>query len=666
MVKSKSKINVLFISFGYLIVVVLATVVALFAVSAHANEEVSIQSQNTRKNIFILIAEDYGVPWYSMLSNAIYKTFKADSNTETELYTEYTGLSRISNKAYMIKLRDLYAQKYADMEMDLIIVIDNPATDFIIEYGNDLFPGTPIVCFSETEYMEKVNLSPNMTGIFGTMKMRNTLDIAIKLHPDTRYIAVITGTSVYDLYYEEEARTAFRDYEKHFKFIYLAGLRIEDLLVRVAQLPQHTIVFYAFLRQDGAGKDFIPKEILTPISHASNAPLYGLWDSFLGSGIVGGYLSSVEVAGAKIGKMGLRILHGEKPKDIPVSKGFFAYMFDWQQLQYWNIDEDQLPEETIIINKPPDILKEYKWHIIAVGVTIFFLLLFSSALTWVLRLRNIALQELAEERENLERKVYERTQQLNERNKEVTKKNEIITQDLIVAKSIQQRMFTEYSNPPYLKIVTKYIPHSHVSGDIYKVYPYENETYNLFLGDSTGHGVSAALSTVMANVILLEDKQTPLEQIMEHLNEVFEQNLPEEHFMTAILVNVNSQGELRIFNAGHPDLIVIPANGDEPVLLEEKSTILGIFPNNGFAVKETKYSLMPGDRGILYTDGIYERQNLKEEIFGVDNMCLFLKENRSNDLDSLLSQLLGQVNSYAQGTEVDDDITLVAFEYIQT
>ncbi|MBF0349678.1 MAG: SpoIIE family protein phosphatase [SAR324 cluster bacterium] len=273
--------------------------------------------------------------------------------------------------------------------------------------------------------------------------------------------------------------------------------------------------------------------------------------------------------------------------------------------------------------------------------------------------------KLHEFNQTLELKVQERTLQLSEANKELREKNEMITQDLLVAQNIQKHLFTEYTNPPYLKIATKYLPHSHVSGDIYKIYPYENETYNLFLGDSTGHGVAAALSTVMANVLLLEKGRASLERIMEHLNEVFEQHLPDDRFMSAILANINPQGELRTIIAGHPPLIVIPANGNDPIILEGKGTLLGIFPKPVFMVQETKYKLMHGDKGILYTDGIYERENLDGKIFGIGGIRDFLKENRNHDLDFLLSHLLEHVNLYTQGKEADDDITIVAFEYIQ-
>ncbi|MBF0289320.1 MAG: serine/threonine-protein phosphatase, partial [SAR324 cluster bacterium] len=84
-----------------------------------------------------------------------------------------------------------------------------------------------------------------------------------------------------------------------------------------------------------------------------------------------------------------------------------------------------------------------------------------------------------------------------------------------------------------------------------------------------------------------------------------------------------------------------------------------------FNIQETQHSLKIGDKVILYTDGIYERENSEGVMFGIQGLCNFLNENRSLDLEQLLSKLIDHVNSFTQGKEADDDITLLAFEYIQ-
>ncbi|MGB6011510.1 MAG: sigma 54-interacting transcriptional regulator, partial [Desulfobacterales bacterium] len=102
-------------------------------------------------------------------------------------------------------------------------------------------------------------------------------------------------------------------------------------------------------------------ESLSLISQASNAPVYRCWEILLGYGIVGGYLTSFEENGKAIAELGLRILNGEKPADIPLTdKSKFKYMFDWNQLKRWSISEKRLPQGSIVRYKRLSIWEEYR------------------------------------------------------------------------------------------------------------------------------------------------------------------------------------------------------------------------------------------------------------------------------------------------------------------
>jgi hypothetical protein len=76
------------------------------------------------------------------------------------------------------------------------------------------------------------------------------------------------------------------------------------------------------------------------ITRVSSAPVYSFRDVNIGTGIVGGYMSSFEEDGKAVARLGLRILKGEQPEDIPITRApNFLYMFDWRQLKRWAIAE---------------------------------------------------------------------------------------------------------------------------------------------------------------------------------------------------------------------------------------------------------------------------------------------------------------------------------------
>ena len=115
-----------------------------------------------------------------------------------EILTEYTGLSEQTDAVYLQKLIDLYSYKYSGQTIDLIISVDMSATNFILAHGETLFPGVPVVLLSGKKDLKNTNLKSNMTGLLTEIDVKGTLNLALKLHPGTRHIAVISGSSEVD------------------------------------------------------------------------------------------------------------------------------------------------------------------------------------------------------------------------------------------------------------------------------------------------------------------------------------------------------------------------------------------------------------------------------------------------------------------------------------
>ncbi|MBF0237113.1 MAG: SpoIIE family protein phosphatase [SAR324 cluster bacterium] len=241
--------------------------------------------------------------------------------------------------------------------------------------------------------------------------------------------------------------------------------------------------------------------------------------------------------------------------------------------------------------------------------------------------------------------------------------NMVMTQDLKTAASVQARMFTQYQLPDFLDVAVRYIPYSHVSGDLYKLYSDHPSQLKIFMGDGTGHGVAAALITIMADTLLTQQSHAAPQKVMNYINDDLQLHLPDDRFMSGVLLNIQQDGRMTLANAGHPAVIVLPARGGEPELFRSGSTMLGILPQPHFNCSESSYLLEPGDIGILYTDGLSERYNAKGELFGEDRIKQFLKQNMEGKLDILLAQLLEQLEAFAEGCATFDDTTVLLFRY---
>lgn len=111
---------------------------------------------------------------------------------------------------------------------------------------------------------------------------------------------------------------------------------------------------------DPAGTLFNSSKTGPMVAAAANAPVFSPFDVSLNHGEVVGYLSNLREQGAVAGGMALRILRGDKLRDNPMVRGANTYMFDWQALKRWRLNEKVLPPGSIMINRPRTIWSSYK------------------------------------------------------------------------------------------------------------------------------------------------------------------------------------------------------------------------------------------------------------------------------------------------------------------
>jgi len=389
----------------------------LLSMLVFANYAVAVEA--SRKNVLVLYT--YGTYMASniIIERGIKDTFKTHA---VELYREYMDLRRVSSEAYLERLKQSYARKYAQRKIDAIIVVMAGALDFIRRYGETLFPGVPVVfCALSQPELNDRQLPPNIIGVPRNFDFKGTLELMLRLHPETRHVVVAAHTEYSIRSMLKFVRESFAPFESQLEFTYYPEQSLEIWQNTLANLPPHSIIFYVKLWKDPAGNRFPPVHALHFIALNANAPIYGIFDTYIGHGIVGGHLDSYEVQGQTAAQLIVRIFAGEKPQDISVNTMTTnVNMFYWPQLKRWNIPESRLPANSIIKDKPPSIWEAYKWWIIS-GIAVLVtesLLIIMLLIHRTVRFR--AEQELQKYRRHLEKLVEERTAELVDSNKALT------------------------------------------------------------------------------------------------------------------------------------------------------------------------------------------------------------------------------------------------------
>jgi signal transduction histidine kinase len=318
--------------------------------------------------VVVLYPETYdGSPGHALADRGIRSGFASGSRQRVEIHNEYLDVSRFPDADYQRDMTALLRRKYADRKVDLVIAGLSSAFDFAIKNREAIFPDTPLMFLAvdETEVSAR-ELPPDVIGAPIKMDLEASLDMALRLHPQTERVFVIAGKSKFDAYWETEARKLFRSREDKAKFVYLSGLPMAELLESVENLPEHSIAYYLHVFEDGDGFVHIPADVLERIASAAKVPFYSHVDSYVGRGIVGGRVFSFETAGRRAAEIGVRILEGESPRQIGVQPTIEnAFLFDGRQLKRWGISESQLPSDSVVQYTDPSLWDQYKWQIIA-------------------------------------------------------------------------------------------------------------------------------------------------------------------------------------------------------------------------------------------------------------------------------------------------------------
>jgi PAS domain S-box-containing protein len=339
----------------------IAAIVLIFC-SGMAPCKIAAQVKPIRR---VLIVYELGLssPSVAVLDQQI-RAVLEDSSFQIELYREYLETTLFSDPKAQKEIREGYIHKYRDRPPDVVITLGPSPLRFLVDSHETSFKDVPVLFGGLSGApLKDVNLDSQFTGVWDRVEPAETLEVALRLQPGTKHVVVVGGMDAYDLELEGWFRERLHSYESKLDFTYLSDIPMAQLLERLGKLPPHTIVLLAHIGLDAAGTHFVGASQADPmIVKAANAPVYGPSDVDLGHGEVGGYLDSFALQGKIIGEMAVRILKGERPQDIPIVRDSDVYMFDWQALKRWGLDEKNLPAGSIVLNRRPTIWDLYKWY----------------------------------------------------------------------------------------------------------------------------------------------------------------------------------------------------------------------------------------------------------------------------------------------------------------
>lgn len=314
----------------------------------------------------VLVLHSYhnGFEWTDSMNSAIGTSLHA-AYPEGDVFVEYMNTKRVALEVMSPMLRQNYAALFRNAGFNVIITTDNNALDFMLKYGDELFPGVPVV-FCGINNFDDYNLGKrrNYTGVREDFDTGATLDIALRFHPGTHTVAMIadvTESSQITLAIARKVARA-KKYE-NIRFVELSGLSETVLAEKLSKLEKGTIILLLSYYRSPEGRIFSVKDGTQLIQKHTQLPVYALWDFYMLPPVIGGKIVTGRLQGEAAGEIAIRILKGESPAAIPPYSCPTAYYFNFDALQKFNIPESLIPANSIIAGKPDTFYARYKTSI---------------------------------------------------------------------------------------------------------------------------------------------------------------------------------------------------------------------------------------------------------------------------------------------------------------
>ena len=309
-------------------------------------------------------------------------TTRSRVGTPVDFHVEYLGSARFDAPGYEKGVFESLASVYGGKKIDLVLADYYPALRFAVDHRQELFPGAPIV-FSTVppKRLEGQKLWPGVTGVTMDVDLQGTIDLALRLQPDTKNAAVVVGTAETDRYWGAVIDQDLRQHQPSLNVIDFHGLPADQLLKQVSALPSHTAVFFQAIPEEEAQPVMGTYEIVSTI--AQQFPTYCFVSRCLGHGVIGGSYPNPVEQEIDAGELAARVLLGEAPENIPIVHGPPARVHvDWRQLRRWNIPESALPPGAGVSYRQPTIWERYGKYLGAVFLLILVQAMLIIGLLW--------------------------------------------------------------------------------------------------------------------------------------------------------------------------------------------------------------------------------------------------------------------------------------------
>ncbi|MDR3101043.1 MAG: sensor histidine kinase [Paraburkholderia sp.] len=313
--------------------------------------------------VLILTGADPSQPAAFVQIRAIRSMLDAELPGSTEVYLDSIDGFRFGDEDLTQTFQALMQKKYKGQHIDLIIVLGTHAADFVLQYRETLWPGTPVLFSSVTDsWMAQHTLPPGIAVLPFPTDVSQTLAVAQALQPRARRLVVVGGVSDVDKeMIGRVVRAANREPGYWASVEQWEGLGLGELKKRLAGLGKDDVVIYTTIYRDREGHRYFPYQLVQPMVQASHAPIYGWYSTYVEGGITAGVVYDLAGNGTNTGKAAVAILkNGGTFTNVALPAMPARCVANVAELERFGLSVASLPPDCQLVNFPPSIFREYR------------------------------------------------------------------------------------------------------------------------------------------------------------------------------------------------------------------------------------------------------------------------------------------------------------------
>jgi PAS domain S-box-containing protein len=320
------------------------------------------------------------------------------SYPEKEIYIDYMDAKKDDSPEYLSTLYQLYERKYSKTSFDLIITVDNNAFDFVKRHNTVLFKNRPIVFCGVNGFTDSmIDKKSDITGVVENSDFEKNIAFSLQMRKSDTIYFICDKTETGQINKKQFLQTINKNYTG-ITAIPLEDLSYNQLDSALRNIPKTTFVFFISFWQDKNQATILPQKLETAFRH-SNAPIFGRSEWMIERGMVGGLCVTGYHQGFTAASLATQILRGTRASQIPIIKDSpNKFIFDYDELKHHGIPIGEIPEESIVVNKPNPIKISLA---IAILLIIICILCIAGLILLIIyiKMRNSSIRKISENEE---------------------------------------------------------------------------------------------------------------------------------------------------------------------------------------------------------------------------------------------------------------------------